>query len=923
MSASSRLTNNRIINGGNGGDGGNGVDGVNVSFGVPGGYGGIGGDGGVGVFMSASGSLANSGSISGGAAGDGGAGGAGSAGGYSEPGGHGSNGGNGGVGVAMSASGSLTNSGSIRGGTGGLGGTGGAGSNGGANGSNGNGGAGGVGIVVVGNDTIINSGSIGGGRANGGSGAQADAIDLSGGGNTLILENGYSFTGNVVSTGGSANGGDTLVLGGDTNSATPFNVSDIVATLPPSFTGTQYVGFQNFAKTGGSTWTLTGAGNSGENWTIVNGLLQGDATTFQGNLTFTPGAGDNAGVTFDQGSGNGSSPTSATYAGTIAGTGTMTKIDDGTLTLTGVNTYTGITTISAGTLALSGSGSIAGSSDVIVSGAFDISGTTSGATIRQLDGGGSVALGNQALTVGSTGGSNQGTFGGVISGAGSLILAGGTETLNGVSTYTGGTTISAGTLAIGDSDHASAAISGPVDVQTSGILRGHGNINGSVVNDGIVWPGGSVGVLTVNGIFTQNANGTLQIDVTPAQASELLVNGNVTLAGTLSLTYAPGTYNPTTYTLVQSSARNGTFTTTNSFGSIPTALNPTVVYNDTQINLVLSTPTSPPPPPTRIAPRDGALYPNLQRAVGLGSQQALIRALDAALEPDCGEGEQVQAAHLTQQTCKPGLWMQYTGSALHLDGANGINSSGFSLLGGADVALGDVAHLGLEAGAGLVNANDSFGGHGHAENVHAGLYAFANAGPVVLSATADVMHSSYRIDRNTGIGQAVVHPDGRTLSAGLQAAWPIQLTQWQLAPKLGVLYQHQALDSFRESLTSSNPLAPAFAVEGAHSTYNSLQPYAAVSFTRAFNAGQVTYIPALELGYRYDTRAAVPTVSLTSQDGTLFATPGVTLGRGLGTVGARITAQQGNSWSAYLDYKGLFASHLNDNALSVGFIKYF
>ncbi len=1531
MSASSSLINSGSINGGTGGHGGNGGyggSGGNSGSGSGGGGGNggngyNGGSGGNGAYLGSGSSLTNSGSINGGQGGHGGNGGSGGNGGNGGNSGLGGNGGNGGVGgnggygVSMGASSSLTNSGSINGGNGGYGGLGGLGGSGGIAGTGANGGAGGVGMVAVGNDTIINSGSINGGKANGGSGAQADAIDFAGGGNTLTLENGYSFTGNVVSTSGSTNGGDTLTLGGNTNPATPFNVSDIVATLPATFTSTQYVGFQNFAKTGTSTWVLTGTGNSSENWTIVNGTLQGDATTFQGNLTFNPSAGDNAGVTFDQGSGNSNSPASTTYAGTITGNGTVTKIDDGSLTLTGVNTYTGtttisagtlqlgnggttgsivgnvtnnaalafnrsdtltyggvisgsgvvnqigtgttvltgdstytgdttisagtlqlgnggttgslvgdvtdngalvfdrstavtyggaisgagtvaqigsgttilggnsnafsgstsvtngalwvngtlgnasstmtvsnggtlggigtvggnvsisngilapgdapgtltingnlsltnasvlnyafgqagvvggplndltvvggnltlagtlnvavspggtfgpglyrvisyggtltnnglalgtqpagstdlvqtsvagqvnlintagltlnfwdggtaprnngvvdggngvwqasagndnwtessgainapytngtfaifagspgtvtvdnslgavvsggmqfatsgyllqgqpislaagsnalrvgdgtapgagyvatiasvlagtggidktdlgtlvltgtnsytggttisagtlqlgnggttgsvvgnvtdngtlafdrsdavtygnvisgtgavtqlgtntltftgintytgittvsagtlalsgsgsiasssdviangtfdisattsgasiqqldgsgsvalgtqtltigstggsnhglftgaisgggnltlaggtqtlsgvntytgITTISAGTLVLSGSGSIASSSDVIDNGSFDISATTSGASIKQLDGSGSVTLGNQALTIGNTGGSNNGIFSGAISGSGNLTLAGGTETLNGVSTFTGTTTVSAGTLEIGDSSHASASIQGSVDVQTGGTLRGHGSIGGNVINDGIVWPGGSVGVLTINGNYTQNADGTLQIDVTPTQASELLVNGNATLAGTLSLTYAPGTYSPTTYTLVQAKARTGTFTTTNSFGAIPTSLNPTVIYNGTQADLVLATPTG-----VRVAPLDGALYANLQQAVSLGGQQALTRVLDAALGPDCGEGEQVQAAHLAQQVCKPGLWMQFTGSSLHLDGSNGVNTSGFSLLGGADVAVNDFAHLGVEAGVGRINANDPLGGYGHADNVHAGVYAFALAGPVVLSATADAMHSSYSVDRSTGIGHAVAHPDGQTLSAGLQAAWPMQLAQYQLAPKLGVLYQHQALDSFRESLVSSNPLAPAFAVQGAHSTYNSLQPYAGVFFSRAFHVGQVTYIPSLELGYRYNTRSAVRSVPLTAQDGTLFAMPGAAFGRGLGTVRARITAQQGESWSLYVAYQGLFANHLHDNALSFGFTKRF
>ena len=102
----------------------------------------------------------------------------------------------------------LFNSGTIAGGTGSAGG--------GRYNSIGGSGGGGVGLISTGGSTITTAGTISGGLANGGSSgsAQADSVALSGGGNTLILENGYVFNGNVVSTSGTTNGGDTLELGG-------------------------------------------------------------------------------------------------------------------------------------------------------------------------------------------------------------------------------------------------------------------------------------------------------------------------------------------------------------------------------------------------------------------------------------------------------------------------------------------------------------------------------------------------------------------------------------------------------------------------------------------------------------------------------------------------------------------------------------
>jgi hypothetical protein len=66
--------------------------------------------------------------------------------------------------------------------------------------------AGGCGFDVTHHGTVLG----GDGNIDGGGGT--------GGGNTLTLESGYSFTGDVVSTSGvgssAVNGGDTLALGG-------------------------------------------------------------------------------------------------------------------------------------------------------------------------------------------------------------------------------------------------------------------------------------------------------------------------------------------------------------------------------------------------------------------------------------------------------------------------------------------------------------------------------------------------------------------------------------------------------------------------------------------------------------------------------------------------------------------------------------
>ncbi|WP_246700911.1 autotransporter domain-containing protein [Rhodopseudomonas sp. BR0M22] len=139
----------------------------------------------------------------------------------------------------------------------------------------------------------------------------------------------------------------------------------------------------------------------------------------------------------------GSLNTSTEFSGTFVDNGAqfaLGKTGTGTLTLTGDSFYTGGTTISSGTLQL-GNGGISGS----------ITGDITN---------------NATLAVNR---SNGTSLGGVISGTGQLVkLGGGILALLGNNTYTGGTTISAGTLRVGN-----GATSGSIvgDVVNNGVLQ--------------------------------------------------------------------------------------------------------------------------------------------------------------------------------------------------------------------------------------------------------------------------------------------------------------------------------------------------------------------------------------------------------------------------------------------------------------------
>jgi outer membrane autotransporter protein len=234
-----------VVNGGRGGDGGNGNSTGNQA------HGGDGGAGGAGIEAAGGGNVTvDNGTIQGGDGGAGGNGGSSAAAG---------NGGAGGAGIDAAGATSVTvgTDGTVTGGAGGAGGT---------TSTPGSAGAGGVGIIASGGITVTVAGSVSGGMSGDTSPVQADAIDLTGGGNTLKLEDGFSFTGNVVSDGTGA--GDTLELGGDTDSG--FDLSGL---------GSAFTDFAALDKTGTSTWTLTNSSDFSGPTTVSDGTLALDAAS--------------------------------------------------------------------------------------------------------------------------------------------------------------------------------------------------------------------------------------------------------------------------------------------------------------------------------------------------------------------------------------------------------------------------------------------------------------------------------------------------------------------------------------------------------------------------------------------------------------------------------------------------------------------
>ena len=275
---------------------------------------------------------------------------------------------------------------------------------------------------------------------------------------------------------------------------------------------------------------------------------------------------------------------STTYNGVISGTNGALTLTAGTQTLAGANTYTGLTTINGGTLALTGSGSIANSSGVDVAnaaGIFDISGTTTGASIMTLAGvtGSSVVLGDKTLTLSNA----STTYNGVISGTnGALTLTAGTQTLAGANTYTGLTTINGGTLDVTGSIAASTLTS----VNDGATLTGTGMVGNTEINTGGTFAPGMATVpgtsMTVDGNLVLHSSSVYEVEVNAAgQGDKVIVNGTVNLTGSvLHVLAANGNYNPQTdYVIIENDGPDAVVGNFSSITSSLAFLTPTVIYN--------------------------------------------------------------------------------------------------------------------------------------------------------------------------------------------------------------------------------------------------------------------------------------------------------------------------------------------------------
>jgi fibronectin-binding autotransporter adhesin len=392
---------------------------------------------------------------------------------------------------------------------------------------------------------------------------------------TMILSGDNSYTGGTTISAG------TLQLGdGGTSGSIVGNVANngiFAVNRSDVFTfGGLISGTGAFQQNGTGTTIFTANNTYGGATTVSAGTLQaGAANTFAPSSAVTVASGATLNLAnFNQkvgsltGAGSvtlgsatlttGNDNTSTTFSGTISGSGGLSKIGAGVLTLSGVNIYSGGTTLAGGTLSLA-------NNQALGTGAL----TTTGSVVDYANG---VTIAN-AIVINSNTTQLQVTIGtatqaGVISelnsprplekiGAGALILAA-------ANTYTGPTTVSAGTLVVNGSIASSA-----VTVNSGATLSGTGTVGGLTINSGGTFaPSNSPGTMTVAGNLAFQSGALYLVQVTPSTASSINVTGSATLAGTVQAAFAAGNYATRAYTILSAAGGLGgatfnTLTTSN------------------------------------------------------------------------------------------------------------------------------------------------------------------------------------------------------------------------------------------------------------------------------------------------------------------------------------------------------------------------
>ncbi|HEY7979082.1 MAG TPA: autotransporter domain-containing protein [Rhizomicrobium sp.] len=657
------------------------------------------------------------------------------------------------------------------------------------------------GVLTAGTSAALNNNTVtlaGGGLGYGDGVNLADAVVLAGSNAQLQVNTGTATqSGAITETGGPRDldktGNGTLVV---TTAVAYTGTTDVEAGTLRAGVANAFASSSNIIVAQGATLDLGGFNQSATE-------LSGGGNIDIGSSQFTVGS-DNA---------------STTFSGVLSGTGSLVKTGTGTLTLSGDNTYSGGTTIQGGTIDAEsdhafGTGSITMEDPVLAYG--------NGISIAN----NLILAANDAQLQVTTGTATQA---GVISQTGGARplekIGAGTLVLSATNTYTGATTVTAGTLDV----TGSIASSSLTTVKSGATLTGSGTVGSASIASGATFT--PSGTMHVNGNLTFASGSNYVVALSPASASQANVTGTAALGGAaVKASYGAGNYINKQYTIVTAGTVSGTFGSVTS-ANLPTNFSQSLSYDGQHAYIDLALSYVPPSPPAYgngltgnqnrvgntlvdyfnttggIPTAFGTLTPagltavsgEVAVAAAQTSKDAQEDFLNAMLSPSLTgrSGAPEMTSDVSGADVKPAqadgnpwhVWGGVFGGGRSTDGSASVGSSStnahnYGVAGGVDY----IFNPGLLAGLAVSGGNTTFSvshaaGSGKSDIYQIGAYAHQDIGTAgyitgALAYGSQDVTTHRTVDQSGVTGTYRGHYSSDSWSGRLEAGWRFQSGDW-------------------------------------------------------------------------------------------------------------------------------------------------
>ncbi|SCW81538.1 autotransporter domain-containing protein [Ancylobacter rudongensis] len=547
-----------------------------------------------------------------------------------------------------------------------------------------------------------------------------------------------------------------------------------------------------------------------------------------------------------------------------------------------------------------------------------------------------------------------------ISGTGALTKLGeGALGLLGQNTYTGETRVEEGLLVV----NGSIATSALTTVFDGAALAGTGTVgNLRIASGGAIAPGQSIGTLNVAGNLSFAAGSFYEVEVNAEGQSDLIaVTGATTIEGGSVIGIAAGgDYLPeTAYTILTSAGGiEGAFDDVTSSLAF---LDPTLSYGATEIQLTLARNdtafdkvgyTSNQQSAARgaeslgygnalynaIVMQDAATARSIFTQIGgelhastagvlVGNSRFVRDAMNDRLLASGGEtllsdmavvGLDTKAPRpVAADTKEVAMWMRGFGAWNEVDGngnASGLSSNTGGVLGGLDAGLPGNWRVGMLAGYSQTSVSlDDLAASANSDNVHLGVYAGTQAGPVgVRLGAAYTWHSidsTRQVNIPTISERLTADYDATTTQAFGELGYRFEHEKGMLEPFVNLAYVHFSNDSFAEQ---GGVAALGGGSDGLDTFFTTL----GLRASHRFDLGGTQTTLHGTVGWQYASGDITPEASLAFAGGDVFSVAGAPIAENVAVLGARIEFAATEHATISVGYDGQFGSGQSDNSLT-------